>query len=458
MQRDPSRGQMHLGAFFHPTGHHVASWLHPDAQIDAGTNFRHYVELAQMSERAKFDLMFLADALAVRDGNLEPLSRWPQYMAYFEPITLLSGIAGLTERIGLVSTATTSYNEPYNVARKFASLDHISGGRAGWNVVTSANISEAFNFGREAHFEHGERYDRALEFTEVVFGLWDSWDDDAFLRDRTTGRYFDPTKLHTLNHKGEHFSVRGPLNVARPPQGRPVIFQAGSSDVGRELAARTAEAVFTPQHSLEGAQAFYRDLKGRMAKYGRSPDHLVIMPGLNPIVGRTRQEAEEKHRYLQSLIHPDVGLELLSNALADFDLRPYDLDGPLPEAAFSVTPKGSTTSFRNVLSWAMEENLTIRQLYQRFAGARGQRTVIGTAADIVDQMQEWFVNRGVDGFLIQPSHLPGGLQDFIDLVIPELRERGLFRTEYNGTTLRDHLGLPRPRSRYAQLDGDAVLK
>ncbi len=394
--------------------------------------------------------MFLADALAVRDGNLEPLSRWPQYMAYFEPITLLSGIAGLTERIGLVSTATTSYNEPYNVARKFASLDHISGGRAGWNVVTSANISEAFNFGREAHFEHGERYDRALEFTEVVFGLWDSWDDDAFLRDRTTGRYFDPTKLHTLNHKGEHFSVRGPLNVARPPQGRPVIFQAGSSEVGRELAARTAEAVFTPQHSLEGAQAFYRDLKGRMAKYGRSPEHLVIMPGLNPIVGRTRREAEEKHRYLQSLIHPDVGLELLSNALADFDLRPYDLDGPLPEAAFSVTPKGSTTSFRNVLSWAKEENLTIRQLYQRFAGARGQRTVIGTAADIVDQMQEWFVNRGVDGFLIQPSHLPGGLQDFIDLVIPELRERGLFRTEYNGTTLRDHLGLPRPRSRYAQ--------
>ena len=450
MQRDPARGQMHLGAFFHPTGHHVASWLHPDAQIDAGTNFRHYVEIAQMSERAKFDLMFLADALAVRDGNLDPLSRWPQYMAYFEPITLLSGIAGLTERIGLVSTATTSYNEPYNVARKFASLDHISNGRAGWNVVTSANISEAFNFGREAHFEHGERYDRALEFTEVVFGLWDSWDDDAFLRDRTTGRYFDPAKLHTLNHKGEHFSVRGPLNVARPPQGRPVIFQAGSSEVGRELAARTAEAVFTPQHSLEGAQAFYRDLKGRMAKYGRSPDHLVIMPGLNPIVGRTRREAEEKHRYLQSLIHPDVGLELLSNALADFDLRPYDLDGPLPEAAYSVTPKGSTTSFRNVLSWAKEENLTIRQLYQRFAGARGQRTVIGTAADIVDQMQEWFVNRGVDGFLIQPSHLPGGLQDFIDLVIPELWERGLFRTEYNGTTLRDHLGLPRPRSRYAQ--------
>jgi N-acetyl-S-(2-succino)cysteine monooxygenase len=450
MQRDPSRGQMKLGAFFHPTGHHVASWLHPDSQIDAGTNFRHYVELAQMSERAKFDLMFLADALAVRDGNLEALSRWPQYMAYFEPITLLAGIAGQTERIGLVATATTSYNEPYNVARKFASLDHISGGRAGWNVVTSANLSEAFNFGREAHYDHGERYDRALEFTEVVCGLWDSWDDDAFLRDRATGRYFNPVKLHTLNHKGAHFSVRGPLNVARPPQGHPVIFQAGSSEVGRELAARTAEAVFTPQHSLEGAQAFYRDLKGRMAKYGRSPEHLKVMPGLNPIVGRTEQEAKDKHRYLETLIHPDVGLELLSNALADFDLRPYDLDGPLPEAVFGVTPKGSTTSFNNVLHWAREEKLTIRQLYQRYAGARGQRTVVGSATQIVDQMEEWFVNRGVDGFLIQPSHLPGGLEDFIALVIPELRARGLFRTDYEGPTLRDHLGLPRPAGRYRQ--------
>jgi FMN-dependent oxidoreductase (nitrilotriacetate monooxygenase family) len=449
MRQQSPRGQMKLGAFFHPTGHHVASWLHPDAQADAGTNFHHYLQLAQMSERGKFDLMFLADALAVRDGNLQALCRWPQYMAYFEPITLLSGIAPLTEHIGLVATATTSYNEPYNVARKFASLDLISGGRAGWNVVTSANLSEAFNFGREAHYEHGERYDRALEFTEVVRGLWDSWDDDAFLRDRESGIYFDPAKLHTLNHKGGYFSVRGPLNVARSPQGQPVIFQAGSSEVGRELAARTAEAVFTPQHTLEGAQAFYTDVKGRMAKYGRSPDHLKIMPGLNPIPGRTEREAKEKHQYLQSLIHPDVGLELLSNALAGFDLRPYDLDGPLPEAVYEVMPKGSTTSFRNVLNWARQENLTIRQLYQRFAGARGQRTVMGTAAQIVDQMEDWFVNYGVDGFLIQPPHLPGGLVDFIELVIPELQERGLFRTEYEGPTLRDNLGLPRPPSRYA---------
>src|ERR1700678_605761 len=322
--------RMKLGTLIHPTGNHVASWLHPDSQIDAGTNFRHYVQLAQTAERGKFDVLFLADALAAREGNREALSRWPQYMVYFEPVTLLSAIAAVTTHLGLAATATTSYHEPYNVARAFASLDHISGGRAGWNVVTSANIAEAFNFGREAHYEHGERYDRAAEFTEVVQGLWDSWDDDAFVRDRASGRYWLPDKLHTLSHKGEHFSVRGPLNVARSPQGQPVIFQAGSSEAGKELAARFAEAVFTPQHTLPAAQAFYRDLKGRMGKYGRSEEHLKVLPGLNAIVGRTEAEAVDKSQFLQSLIHADVGLELLSNALGGFDLSGYDLDGPLP--------------------------------------------------------------------------------------------------------------------------------
>ena len=444
----PALRRMKLGAFFHPTGHHIAAWLHPEAQADAGQNFAHYVQLAQIAEAAKFDLMFLADAVATRDGRLEALSRWPQYMAYFEPITLLSAIAALTTRIGLVATATTSYNEPYNVARKFASLDHISGGRAGWNVVTSANLTEAFNFGREEHFAHGERYDRAAEFADVVRGLWDSWDDDAFERDRTTGRYFDPAKLHYLRHKGAHFSVRGPLNIARPPQGHPVVFQAGSSEAGRELAARTAEAVFTPQLSLADAQAFYADVKGRMAKYGRAPEQLVIMPGLNPIVGRTAAEAEEKHRYLQSLIHPDVGLELLSNAVGGYDLSSCDIEGPLPDAVFSHVSRQGVTSRTNVLRWATEEGLNIRQLYERFAGARGQRTLKGSPSEIADDMARWFLARGVDGFLIQPAYLPGGLKDFTEMVVPELQERGLFRTAYEGPMLRDQLGLSRPTSRY----------
>jgi FMN-dependent oxidoreductase (nitrilotriacetate monooxygenase family) len=444
-----------LGAFFHPTGHHVASWLHPGAQIDAGTNAGHYIALAQLAQRGKFDLMFLADALAVRDGRPEALKRWPQYMAYFEPLTLLAAIASVTTHLGLVATATTSYNEPFNVARKFASLDLISGGRAGWNVVTSSNQSEAFNFGREAHLEHDARYDRAVEFADVVRGLWDSWDDDAFLRDRSTAVYYDPARLHRLDHKGPHFSVRGPLNVARSPQGQPVIFQAGSSETGRELAARIAEAVFTPQHTLAGAQAFYADLKGRMAKHGRLPEHLKVMPGLNPIVGRTPQEAREKHRYLQSLIHPDVGLEVLSAAIGGFDLHGYDLDGPLPTEVDARGTNAGQTAFRDVVGWARNEGLTIRQLYERFAGARGQRTVIGTPEQIVDDMEEWFVNRGVDGFLIQPSVLPVGLEDFVDLVIPELQQRGLFRRDYEGTTLRENLGLPRPTSRYAT-DGTAA--
>jgi FMN-dependent oxidoreductase (nitrilotriacetate monooxygenase family) len=442
--------QLKLGAFFHPTGHHVASWMDDSAQIDAGQNFRHYVELAQTSERAKFDLMFLADALAVRDGRPEALRRWPQYMAYFEPLTLLSAIAALTSRIGLVATATTSYNEPYNVAREFASLDLISGGRAGWNVVTSSNQSEAFNFGREAHYEHDVRYDRAEEFADVVVGLWNSWDDDAFVRDRSTGIYHDPAKLHELNHKGVHFSVKGPLNVARSPQGHPVLFQAGSSEVGRELAARTAEAVFTPQTYLADAQVFYADLKGRMAKFGREKAHLKVMPGLNPIVGQTMAEARDKHAHLQSLIHPDVGLELLGYSLGKFDLRPYDPDGPLPEEVERHGTNAGQTAFRQILGWARNENLTIRQLYQRFAGARGQRTVVGTASTIVDDMQTWFDSYAVDGFLIQPSTLPGGLNDFVDRVMPELRNRGLFREEYEGPTLRDNMGLPRPVSRHAR--------
>ncbi|HEX3954259.1 MAG TPA: LLM class flavin-dependent oxidoreductase [Stellaceae bacterium] len=450
MHTDRANEKMKLGGFFHPTGNHVAAWMHPGAQIDAGVNFKHYAEITQLAERGKFDLMFVADAVAIREGKLKALSRWPQYMAYFDPLTLLPALAAVTSHIGVVGTVTTSYNEPYHVARKFASLDLISQGRAGWNVVTSSATNEAYNFGRDAHYGHSERYDRANEFVEVVQGLWDSWDDDAFVRDRETGVYFDPAKLHALNHEGKHFKVRGPLNVARPPQGHPVIFQAGSSEAGRDSAARFAEGVFTPQHTLEGAQEFYRDLKGRMAKYGRKPESLKVMPGLNAIVGRTRKDAEETHRYLQSKIHPDVGLQLLSSQLDNMDLSEYDLDGPLPEIADDVGKLAGQTSMRNIVRWSKEEGLTIRQIYQRFAGARGQRTLIGTAVDIVDDMEKWFRGYGVDGFLVHPPYLPGGLNDFVNLVVPELQNRGLFREDYEGTTLRENLGLERPKSRYAR--------
>jgi alkanesulfonate monooxygenase len=420
--------------------------MHPGSQIDAGVNFKHYTELAQTAEAAKFDLIFLADASAVRQGKIDVLSRWPQYMAYFEPTTLLSALAAVTNRIGLVATCTTSYNEPYNVARRFASLDHISTGRAGWNVVTSGNASESLNFGREEHYEHHDRYERAREFVDVVRGLWDSWDDDAFVRDRNSSLYFQPDRLHVLNHKGKHFSVRGPLNVARPPQGHPVIVQAGSSETGKSFAAETAEIVFTLSASLSQAKDFYQDIKGRMEEFGRAPSQLKILPGLNPIVGRTPAEADEKFEELQSMIHPDVGLEVLSSAFGGFDFSGLDLDGPLPE--ISMNKNASQTHYMHALRLAREENLTIRELYQRYSGARGNLTIKGTATQIADQMEEWFCNEAVDGFLIQPSCLPSSLHEFAEFVLPELRRRGLARTEYSGNTLRENLGLHRPPSRY----------
>jgi len=438
---------MKLGAFFHPTGHHVAAWLHPDAQIDAGTNIQHYLELAKMAERSRFDFIFLADACATRSGNLSALKRWPQYMAYFEPLTLLSAMAVVTDHIGLIATATTSYNEPYHIARKYGSLDHISGGRAGWNVVTSGNQTEAFNFGRESHFEHEDRYRRAKEFVEVVKGLWDSWDDDAFTRNRECQVYFDPAKLHSLNHKGDYFAVRGPLNLARPPQGHPILVQAGASDTGMEFAAEIAEVVFSVAPSLKKAKEFYKNLKSRMAKYGRAHSDLKIMPGLNPVVGSSAQEAEDKHQELQARIHPDVGKELLSAALGGFDLSNYDVDGPLPEVP--ETTNGVQSYLTYVLDMARSENLTIRDLYLRYGGARGNRTIKGTAAQIADEMEEWFVEYAVDGFLIQPAYLPGGFEEFNSTVVPELQRRCLFRTEYEGKTLRESLQLTRPASRYS---------
>lgn len=447
---EPRKDRMRLGAFFHPTGNHVASWLHPEAQIDAGTNFQHYVQLAQMAEAAKFDLMFLADSAAVRGGDLNVLKRWPQYMVFFDPFTLLAGIAGLTKHIGLVATATTSYNEPYTLARRIASLDWMSGGRCGWNVVTSSNTLEALNYGLSAHPDHDYRYERAAEFTEVVKGLLDSYDDDALLRDRASAIYFEPSKLHTLNHKGKFFTVRGPLNMARPPQGYPVFAQAGASETAKEMMGRQANIVFTPLHTIETAQAFYRDLKSRAARHGRDPGEIKLMPGLNPVVGRTEAEAEEKHRSLNALIHPDVGRALLSNAMGDVDLSSVGDDEPLPPAVRDAALASGRSDAVLVVGMMEREGLTLKQMYQRYAGARGQRTVKGTPEQIADEMERWFQARAVDGFLVQPPVLPAGLDDFCRMVIPVLQERGLFRSEYEGATLRENLGLPRPASGYAR--------
>ena len=440
-------GHLHLGAFLYPTGHHIAAWRHPHASADAGSNFAHYVQLAQAAEAAKFDLIFLADGSGTRGDDAQFLSRTAHsYVAQFEPITLLSALAAITRRIGLVGTASTSFNEPYHIARKFASLDHISGGRAGWNLVTSSSEHEARNFGFDEHLAHATRYERADEFADVVSGLWDSFDEDAFLRDKSSGRYFDPDKHHVLVHRGAFFNVRGPLNVARSPQGHPVTVQAGSSEAGKELAARTAEVIFTAQQTLDDAVAFYADVKGRMARHGRHPDSLKIMPGVMPIVGRTEAEARAKFDELQALIDPVVGLAMVSMLTGGFDLSAYPLDGPIPELPETNASKSRQTL---MVELARRENLTIRELYRRIAGARGHWQLVGTPAQIADALEERFVHYGADGFNVMPALLPDSLNDFIELVIPELRRRGRFRSDYEGRTLRDHLGLARPASRYA---------
>lgn len=435
--------KMHLGVFYWPGGHHVAGWRHPQAETDSPFNYRRCVELAQLAERGKFDLFFLADLVGIRPTDLDAQAGASRAV-YFEPLTLLAALSTNTDKIGLVATATTTYNEPYHLARKFASLDLINGGRTGWNLVTSHNQAEAANFSRDTHMAHADRYARAEEFAEIVKGLWDSWDADAIVMDKEAGQYFDPDKLHFLNHRGPQFSVRGPLNVPRSPQGQPVIIQAGSSGPGRELAARTAEVIFTAAETLQEGQAFYTDVKQRMAKYGRSPDHVAVMPGLFPVIGRTKAEAQEKYDYLQSLVTPEVGLFLLQHLLGR-DLSMYPLDEPLPDLADHDGAKGRTEV---ILRTARRDNLTLRQLYLQVAVARGHNIIIGTPDEVADEMEAWFEGHAADGFNILPPVFPTGLEDFVELVVPVLQRRGLFRTEYDSRTLRGHLGLPIPASRH----------
>ncbi|SFC55729.1 alkanesulfonate monooxygenase [Bosea sp. CRIB-10] len=434
--------QLHLGAFMRPVSIHTGAWRYPGAYPDANFNFGHLKRFAQKLEAGKFDAFFMADHLAVLNMPVEALKR-SHTVTSFEPFTLLSALAGATERIGLVATASTTFDAPYHIARRFASLDHISGGRAGWNIVTTSNPDAALNFGLDAQVDHGERYDRAREFYDVVTGLWDSFADDAFIRDRESGFYFDPGKMRRIDHKGEHLSVRGPLNIARPPQGWPVIVQAGASEPGRQLAAETAEVVFAAHGTLAAGQTFYADVKGRMEAIGRNPDHLKILPGVLTVVGDSAEEAREKRALLDSFVHYDSAIASLSIALGH-DATGFDPDGPLPDIPETNHSKSGR---ERTIALARRENLTVRQLAQRLGGYGGL-AFVGTPKTIADEMEQWLTERGSDGFNVMFPYLPEGLDDFVDKVVPELQRRGLFRREYQGPTLRDHLGLPRPVNRH----------
>ena len=439
--------QMKLGAFFMLPGHHAVAWRHRDVNAENVLNFDFIKKQALTAERGKFDMVFLADGVSARKTS----NAFEQESTVrFEPFTLLSGLAAVTKNIGLIGTVSTTYNEPFNVARKFASLDHLSNGRVGWNVVTtSAGKEAARNFGQKEELLHEQRYERAHEFVDVVKELWDSWEDDAIVYNQETGQYADTSKVHTINYQGKYLSVGGPLNISRPVQGYPVVVQAGSSEAGKELAARTAEVIFTAWQTLEEAQAFYQDVKGRMEKYGRNPDDLKIMPGVYPIVGQTEEEAQAKRQQLLDLIPDSLGVARLSRNLG-VDLSGYPVDGPLPELPDVSQINGNKSRFQLVKDLAERDNLTIRQLYQHIAGARGHREIIGTPEQIADQLQEWFDNGAADGFNIMPPVFPAGLNDFVDYVIPELQKRGIFREEYTGSTLRENLELRRPENQFSK--------
>src|SRR3977135_4485986 len=434
--------QLKLGAFMRPVSLHTGAWRYPGAYPDANFNFAHLKRFTQTLERAKFDAFFMADHMAVLNMPVDALKR-SHTVTSFEPFTLLSALAGATEHIGLVATGSTTFDAPYPVARRFASLDHISGRRAGWNIVTTSNPDAALNFGLTDHMEHGERYRRAREFYDVVTGLWDSWADDAFIRDVEHGIFFDPDKLHVLDHKGEFLSVHGPLNIARPIQGWPVIIQAGASEAGRQLAAETAEAVFTAQSSLAVGRAFYADVKSRAEKAGRSRDHIKILPGCMVVVGDTVEEVRAKRAKLDSLVHYANAIGSLSIALGH-DASKFDPDGPLPDIPES---NASQSGRQRAIDLARRENLTVRQLAQRLGGYSGL-AMVGTPKTIADEMEEWLETRGSDGFTMMFPYLPGGLGDCVAGVGPDLQGRGIFRSECEGPTLRDNLGLPRPRNRF----------
>jgi FMN-dependent oxidoreductase (nitrilotriacetate monooxygenase family) len=439
---------MRLAAFSHAPGVHRAGWRLKEAAVDGDSDFSVYLHLAQTAERGKMDTVFFQDSVAIGSSTaLMQGNRTRGQLSYtvtLEPLSLLPALAVLTSRIGLISTATTTYNEPYHIARKFATIDHVSKGRAGWNLVTSQAEDEAFNFGLEQHVDHAVRYERAAEFHDVVVGLWDSWDPDAMVRDKSTGIYFDVDKVHFLNHKGKHFSVRGPLNVVRTPQGRPVVAQAGSSPAGRALAARTAEVIFTAQSEFEEAKEFYEDVKGRAAVWGRCFEDIKILPGILPIIGSTDCEAQERFEELQSLITDDMCLWVLQRLTGGVDLSQYPIDGPLPE----LKPSNAAKARQQIMINLGRKGMNIREIGRYFCSGSGHRLLVGSPATIADRLEEWFVGGAADGFTVLFAYLPGGIDRWVDMVIPELQRRGLFRTEYESDTLRGNLGLRVPQSRY----------
>lgn len=435
-----ARKKLKFGAIIHGVGGNISAWRHPEVPADASVSLPFYVRAAQKAEEGLFDLVFIADGLYINEKSI------PHFLNRFEPITILSALAAVTRRIGLVGTLSTSYSEPFTVARQFGSLDQISGGRAGWNVVTSPLEGSARNYGKTSHPGHDERYRIAEEYLAVTKGLWDSWEDDAFVRDKASGVFFDPSKLHRLNHKGQYFSVEGPLNVARSKQGQPVIFQAGSSESGKSLAAKEADAVFTGQESLEEAKAFYRDVKDRAVRFGRSRDDIVILPGIGPIIGRTQEEAERKYEEIANLVSIEKALDYLGRFFDHHDFSQYPLDEPFPDLGElgSDTFRSGTDKIKRD---AREQGLTLRQVALRAATPRGQ--FVGTPERIADLIQQWHEEEGADGFIIH-SAFPSSLDDFVAHVVPLLQARGIYRTEYESDTLRGNLGVPIPANRYAK--------
>ena len=433
--------KMRLGAFLAGTGSNMASWRHPNAVADAAINLDYYRQLIRKAETAKLDFVFFGDGLYISEKS------HPNFLNRFEPLTLLAALAMDTTKIGLAATLSTSYSEPFTVARQFASIDHISGGRAGWNIVTSPLEGSALNYSKAEHPQHDLRYRMAAEYIEVTKGLWDSWEDDAFVRNKETGQFIDPEKLHRVNHKGEFFSVQGPLTISRSKQGRPILIQAGSSEAGKDFASQVADAVFTGQANIDDAREFYQDVKGRAVKHGRRPEEILMLPGCNPIVGSTAAEAEEKYQEIANLVVIGDALNYLGRYFNDIDFTQYELDEQFPDLG-DFARNGWESATDRIKKVSREEGLTLRQMALRSTTPKGP--FIGTAEHIADTMQAWFEAGAADGFMMNASVLPQGFDDFIDHVLPILKDRGLFRTEYEHDTLRGNLGLAIPANRYAK--------